>query len=559
MKKYNVRFVGTDTVVRAEEGASLLDVIRANGIDIAADCGGRGRCGKCGVVVDGEPRLACETKVVSDISVALPERSGAYDILTDFGGGVTSAGGGTVTSGVAGAGVVSERAGTSAGAGECAIAIDIGTTTVVAKLIGLPSGEDVWAVAELNEQRVYGADVISRINASMDDSSLLSGVIVNQLDRMVSKLLAESGTDAARVARVVVAGNTTMCYLLLGLPCRSLGLAPFEPAFQFNEAYTYNEVFRADTLQAPVHILPFISAFIGGDITAGLLTLDGKGGEQHVTEAPSAVIAGADPQSTPSPAIEAEENANDLGSYILVDMGTNGEIAYHSNNGLLCTSTAAGPAFEGGNISCGSGSVEGAISRLELANGANKKFRYETIGGGAAHSICGSGILDAMACFADAGIVKPTGALNKKSPLVTEDGVPIAEGVTITQKDVREFQLAKSAIRAGIETLISESGGIIPDRLYLAGGFGQHLDPESAFRIGLIPEALRGKVIPIGNSSLAGAALAALTKPAAANAASPQTSEDYLKTAGAIASRGREINLATHPTFNKLFMEHMMF
>jgi uncharacterized 2Fe-2S/4Fe-4S cluster protein (DUF4445 family) len=545
-------------VARVEAGANLLDVIRANGIEITADCGGRGRCGKCGVIVDGEPRLACETRVETDISVALPERGGAYDILTDFGSGSDvgscKVGRGGVTDAVAGtgAGGVSERDGTSAGAGECAIAIDIGTTTVVAKLIGLPSGEDVWAVAELNEQRAYGADVISRINASMDDASLLSGVIANQLARMISKLIAESGVDASRVARVVVAGNTTMCYLLLGLPCRSLGLAPFKPAFQFKESYTYNEVFHADTLQSPVHILPFISAFIGGDITAGLLTLE------------------------------------DSDSYILVDMGTNGEIAYHSKGGLLCTSTAAGPAFEGGNISCGSGSVEGAISKLKLVNrddgssagaggadiggamvaadgttdaasDAAKKFIYETIGGAAARSICGSGILDAMACFANEGIVKPTGAMNPESPFVKDGGVAIAEGVTITQKDVREFQLAKSAIRAGIETLISESG-TAPDKLYLAGGFGQHLDPESAFRVGLIPEALRGKVIPIGNSSLAGAARAALFAPAMTNATAPaQEGTDHLKTARAIASKGKEINLATHPTFNKLFMEYMMF
>jgi uncharacterized 2Fe-2S/4Fe-4S cluster protein (DUF4445 family) len=231
-------------------------------------------------------------------------------------------------------------------------------------------------------------------------------------------------------------------------------------------------------------------------------------------------------------------------------MGTNGEIAYRRGDRLLCTSTAAGPAFEGGNISCGSGSVEGAISKVWIRDGV---IGYETIGGAPARSICGSGLLDAMACFVNEGIINGSGAMNADSPFVTEGRVVIAAGptladdeVSLTQRDVREFQLAKSAVRSGIETLIGEFGDLVPDRLYLAGGFGQRLDADSAFVTGLLPKSMQGRVVPVGNSSIAGAALAA-------------SDTDILKSAYRIASRGEEINLASHPKFNTLFMEYMTF
>jgi uncharacterized 2Fe-2S/4Fe-4S cluster protein (DUF4445 family) len=498
-----VKFPELGISASVNEGDNLLDVIRTNGIDISADCGGRGRCGKCVCFVDGERRLACETSVDSDMSVTLPGAGDSYDILTD-----------SETDAQAGAGIGPEGA---------AIAIDIGTTTVVVKLIDIASMRELWASATLNGQRQYGADVISRINASMDDSSLLSGIITSQIDGMIKTVIEDSETDANEVKRVVIAGNTTMSYLLLGLPCRSLGLAPFKPAFTFEEEYAYDEVFHTNTLAAPVHVTPFISAYVGGDITSGLL-LQGNFARGEVS--------GADER------------------YILVDMGTNGEIVYNYGDRLLCTSTAAGPAFEGGNISCGSGSVEGAISKVWIRDGA---IGYETIGGAPARSICGSGLLDAMACFVKEGIVNATGAMNSDSPFVTDSGVVLAAGaesggenVALTKRDVREFQLAKSAMRSGIETLIEEFENHAPAKLYLAGGFGQRLDADSAFTVGLLPESVRGRVVPVGNSSLAGAVLEA-------------SDTDMLKTASRIAALGEEINLASHPRFNTLFMEHMMF
>jgi uncharacterized 2Fe-2S/4Fe-4S cluster protein (DUF4445 family) len=488
--------------VETDDGDNLLDVMRANGVDIDADCGGLGRCGKCVVVIGGERRLACRTFVDADMSVDIPRAGENYDILA----GTGEWAGGNVTAG-------------GEAASDTAIAVDIGTTTVVVKLIDVEDGRELWASAELNGQRAYGADVISRIEASMDDASALSGVITEQVNGMIAAMLRDSGTAADSVRRVVVAGNTAMCYLLLDLPCRSLGLAPFRPAFTFQDEYGYGEIFHTKTPDCPVLVMPFISAYVGGDITAGLLTRE-------------------------SPASGVGESGGPAGSYMLVDMGTNGEIAYRAGERILCTSTAAGPAFEGGNISCGSGSVEGAVSRVRMRDGA---MEYETIGGAPARSVCGSGLLDAMACFVREGVVDTTGAMNADAPYVGEGGVVIAGAdVVLTQRDVREFQLAKSAVRAGIETLIEEMGGRAPDRLYLAGGFGQRLDADSAFATGLLPETVRSRVVPIGNSSLAGAALAA-------------ADTNYMKTAARIAAAGEEIVLAAHPRFNELFMAHMMF
>ncbi|MDR1293080.1 MAG: ASKHA domain-containing protein, partial [Clostridiales Family XIII bacterium] len=541
-----VEFPENGTSACARDGDNLLDVMRANGVDIAADCGGHGRCGKCVCFVDGERRLACETAVDADIEVRLPVAGDGYDILTDFDMG---AGDGHKGDGSFCVDISAEDNGhrghkknrplcvvADSGHDGLAVAVDIGTTTLALKLVDIASGREVWASAALNSQRPYGADVISRINASMDDASVLSGLITRQIDGMIETMLRDSAADARSVRRVVVAGNTTMSYLLLGLPCRSLGLAPFTPAFSFKEEYAYDEIFHSDTLAAPVHVMPFVSAYVGGDVTSGLTALETRARSASAPEAGDGERDQALALETRARDAAASKSGDE--PYILVDMGTNGEIAYHRGDRLLCTSTAAGPAFEGGNISCGSGSVEGAVSKVWIRDGA---IGYETIGGAPARGICGSGLLDAMACFVTEGIVDATGAMNADSPFVDEARVVIAtsadsggEDIALTQRDVREFQLAKSAVRSGIETLIGESGDIIPDKLYLAGGFGQRLDADSAFATGLLPESVRGRVVPIGNSSLAGAVLAA-------------SDTGILTAAYGIAARGEEINLASHP------------
>ncbi|MDR2492844.1 MAG: ASKHA domain-containing protein [Coriobacteriales bacterium] len=502
--KKNVSFLGLGTSVTVNVGDNLLDIIRTENIPINADCGGIGRCGKCRVLVNGKKRLACRTHVVEDIEVQLvadKEGDKDYAILLDYDG----------PAGVPGGALASAAEG-AASPTKLAIAVDIGTTTVVGKLLDLSTGSELGSFALLNSQLPFGADVISRINASLDDSSELCGLITTQIDAAVAGLLKDTGLDAAKVEHVVIAGNTTMSYILLGLPCRSLGFVPFEPAHYYPLITPYPELFKTNTLSCDCVVLPFISAYVGGDLTSGLCTL------------------------------------SDEDDFILMDMGTNGELIFKRGERLICTATAAGPAFEGGNIECGSGSTRGAISWVAYDNGA---YQIKTIGAGAATGICGSGILDLMAILVREGLIDETGYMSDaiensrivlaRNPELDGDGE-----VFFTQKDVRQFQLAKSAVRTGLEIIMEEMGGDPPSKVFLAGGFGQNLDPNSALMTGLLPAEFAGRVRSIGNSSLSGAVKVCLSSEARASVEK-------------LAEDGQEINLAAHRLFNDLFMNHMSF
>jgi len=500
----------------AEDGQRLLDVIRAQGLSIEALCNGRGTCGKCRVLVDGrEECLACKTAAKDGMEVRILSSAEEMEVLTS-----------------AAAGAGNEEAPLS---GRAAIALDIGTTTVAMELLDPVTGRRLGVRGFTNPQRSYGADVLSRINISMDDASLLSGVITRAVDEAVARLLKQAGVPPAAVEKFVIAGNTTMCYLLLNLRCRSLGLAPFEPEFAFEPVYDYQTIFHTETLACPVFIQPYISSFVGGDITSGLAHI-----ARHY----------------------------EASSFMLVDLGTNGEIAFNRGDRLLTTSTAAGPALEGGNITCGMSGIEGAI--YEAAALGPEGFAVKTIGGGPAAGICGSGVIDLVASLLRAGFVQETGAFSDEIPeeLLTEASAanltplkairisPGASGepdIVFTQKDVREFQLAKGAIRAGIEILTKEMGAA-PDVFYLAGGFGQRIDLESAMKVGLIPESLRGRIRFVGNTSLGGCVDACLDGGEGGGAGEGAAADP-----ASFVRRAEEINLGSHPGFNDTFMETMMF
>jgi uncharacterized 2Fe-2S/4Fe-4S cluster protein (DUF4445 family) len=570
-----VAFPELGRCVETDRGNNLLAVMREAGIALAADCGGAGRCGKCRVIIDGDACLACTAHVMDDIEVVIPSGrasgDGDYSILVDYDGqGAVAAGEGfatgtAVSAAGAAAGTSSANAtappsasaattSANAAANSYAIAVDIGTTTVVGTLIDLATGRDLGSFAQLNAQIPYGADVISRIDTSLDDASKLSALITAQIDTAIVSLLAAHGIDGASVRKLVVAGNTAMSYILLGLPCRSLGLAPFKPAYAIEGPYAYRELFKTVTLGCDCDVLPYISAYVGGDLTAGLCALRGED------------------------------------DFVLMDMGTNGEMLFRRGERLVCTATAAGPAFEGGSIECGLGSTRGAISSVWHDEGG---FGYRTIGDAPATGICGSGILDLMAVLIREGFVDATGAFTERveggrvvlaggastggatgavagagdpagaggtsgstgagaqadasSPAVGTAGVGAGTPeVYFSQQDVRQYQLAKGAIRAGLEVLLDEMGGDLPAKVFLAGGFGQNLDPASAIATGLMPQDFSGRVIPIGNSSLSGAVKLCLNESARA---------DVIAQIG----KAQEINLATHRLFNDLFMEHMLF
>lgn len=494
--------------LRAVPGESLLAVLQRAGAAVSAPCGGRGTCGKCTVYLQTDtgwiPALACRTAVRDGMTVRLP-----------------AAGPLVVESGSAGAALAPADPGLS-GYG---VACDIGTTTVVCHLVDLATGEVLETAGEGNAQRPYGDDVITRIRASMDGQrSALTSAIREQLARMIKGLCARAGIAAEELSRMAVAANTTMCHLLAGLAPDSLGLAPFTPLSRFGGTVP------ARSLELPfdgeVYIAPAVAGYVGGDITADLLA------------------AGLDRTDRP---------------VLLLDIGTNGEMAIGCGTRFICCATAAGPTFEGAQIRCGMTAAPGAVSAVEWRDGAPV---CSVIGGGEAAGLCGSGLVDAMALLLSLRVVDETGHMldpeeDEEIPdeavpyLFTLDGAPafrLTERVCVTQADVRRLQLAKGAIAAGVQVLIDSYGAAVGEisALLLAGGFGSYIRPASAARIGLIPEELLPVTRSIGNAAAQGARAALVSAGARDRLDGLQANMEYLELSGLAA-------------FNEAYIDAMMF
>ena len=278
------------------------------------------------------------------------------------------------------------------------------------------------------------------------------------------------------IDHVVISGNTTMIHLLMDYDCSTLGVYPFAPVNTEFILGTAEEIigYKQPRAEIKTTILPSISAFIGGDIVAGLYALD---------------------------------FATNKEISLFVDLGTNGEIALGNCDRILTTSVAAGPAFEGGNISCGTGSVAGAICAVEINRNDVSDIKLNTIYNVPPCGICGTGVIETVAELLKCGLIDETGLLADEYfdigfPLTNEQ-----EPIIFTQQDIRQFQLAKAAVRTGIEVLTKEYGITMDeiDKVYIAGGFGYHLNINKAASIGLIPKELATKATAAGNTSLAGA------------------------------------------------------
>lgn len=564
---------GTRTI-GCEDGESLLEAMKRQDIYVPAYCGGRGTCKKCGVkLVDGAlpvtqedekafdanalaagMRLSCMAYPQQDCIVELcTDDESEFEILTGSGASVSAAAGGMESGGLTGAetgGASGDSVAAAAGGTKeevFGVAVDIGTTTIAMELWGLNSRKMYAQDSRINHQRAFGADVISRIQASISGEKLaLQRSILNDLCDGLGAMLTQAGIEADRVVRITIGANTTMGHLLLGYPCDTLGVSPFTPvdidiirtrlcellskagmkpgdsgAAQSQKA-ACGDVSSAGMkpgnclpLDAELMVLPGISTFVGADIVAGLL------------------VCGFTENEKPC---------------LLIDLGTNGEMAIGDRGRILCTSTAAGPAFEGGNISHGIGSVRGAICSVHMEDDGH--VTYETIGQCAPLGICGTGVLDITAELVERGIVDETGLLDDD---YFDDGVKIAdspggEPIVFTQQDVREIQLAKAAVRAGIEVLLRRFGiscGEI-DTVYLAGGFGFKINTEKAISIGLLPEGFRGKIRVAGNTSLKGARACLFGGQTVAQAQ-------------ALAHRAQEISLGGDAFFNQCYMDAMCF
>lgn len=469
---------GRELSTEASQGETVLQVIVRSGIGgFDAPCGGRGVCGKCRVQIDGQAQLACQTPVRPDMRVVLnPEENMS---ISDFG--------------------ISQKfpldppVDLSGGEMVCGIAVDIGTTTLVARLYDLKSGKRLGSVSGANEQRAFGADVISRIQYTTDNGvESLSSVIRDQIAGMVRCLCHEAGVDTGAVKYVSAAGNTVMEHIFAGLSPKSIGVAPFATVSLFGEELQ-GRLLGDEFAQAAIYLAPAVAGYVGGDITAGLLA---------------------------SGAWKKEEQC------LFIDIGTNGEMALGNKKGFVCCAVAAGPAFEGAQIEKGMSAVKGAINGVELKSGS---LVCTTIEGAAAEGICGSGLVDALAVMLELGAVDETGKLldSDEAPVEALPYLGLVNGesvffltkdhqVYITGSDVRKLQLAKAAIAAGIRVLTKEKGGGMDgiSALYLAGGFGSYIRRESAVRIGMIPVEFLNKTVPVGNSACEGAVSALLSREA---------------------------------------------
>ena len=465
-----VVFQPSQIEIHVPNGTLLSDAAKSAGVFIDSPCGGNGTCGKCAVLLESdgvEQRvLACQMRVEQDCTVTL-EGSGVLNTLHDG----------------------AERTvpfvpypNAPLIVGSCFAAFDLGTTSIVCYLLDGTTGEQLASAGMHNPQSAYGADVITRANHVLngDDNALQTTVVV-ALNELIARTAAQAGRSPEQVTLVTLVGNTVMHHILLGLPLEQLVRAPYTP---FS---TERRIMRASEFGLHAHpdaaflIAPVIGGFVGADTVACLSAT----------------------------AYEQIKRPT-----LMLDIGTNGELVCTDGMRRVCCSTAAGPAFEGANISCGMRAEAGAVDHVWMEQDA---FCFSTINNVPARGICGSGLIDLVALLVRLGTIDETGRFSKEALLSerlmqTANGLvfQIAQGkrtVALSQKDVRELQLGKAAIRAGIsvllDTLALKEEQI--ETVLLAGAFGSHLSPDALCDIGLLPEVFRGKVESIGNAAGEGA------------------------------------------------------
>ncbi|NLE12454.1 MAG: DUF4445 domain-containing protein [Clostridiales bacterium] len=460
----------------------LSELLTQAGIPFDSPCGGKGICGKCTVEASGslEPRpqngrcLACRTWATGD-DVTVRIGAGS-DVI-----GITESS-------------VSLKGGTGlplTGDEVCSgLAVDIGTTTVAGYLYALPEGKLLGSLCLPNPQAQYGADVISRIEYASSGG-------LKQLTRMIRDTVADLCKElgAVNCRRRVLVGNTVMLHLYAGLDPTGISRAPFTPVSLFGSSFN----------GADETLVRCISSYLGADTVAAVLA---------------------------SGMAEREETA------LLIDIGTNGEMVLSHNGLLIGCSTAAGPAFEGAQISQGMRYAPGAIDRVSVSEG---RAVYTTVGDKKAVGICGSGLINAAACMLALGVMDETGYI--------EESWEISDsGVFITAGDVRKLQTAKAAIRAGVDVILDRTGISVDeiDTLYLAGGFGSFADMGSCSAIGMIPAELVPRVKVLGNAAGAGASMILLD-------------QRNLERTEEIANRCEVLELSGDSGFADAFIERMMF
>jgi uncharacterized 2Fe-2S/4Fe-4S cluster protein (DUF4445 family) len=606
-----LRIEPEETEVATHPGDGVLEVLSETGILMTTPCGHQAMCGKCRILVtegvsdpsDAERqilseeelnegvRLACQTHVIGDAVVTVPSESRAaemrvlvggarrdapfdpaivkksvtwteqslsgalsqfdhlsrlLDIRADLTAGLSvltrlpalfaDAEGKELTAVIRNKQLISVEEGNSEF--DCfGIACDIGTTTIVGTLLDLKSGNAVSTASAVNGQTHYGHDVISRIHYVLenpDGLQVLQSALMNTVNDIIGQLLSPSKVDPQDVYELTVVGNATMTHIFMGVDPRSLGFLPYIPVMNHAvEADAASLGLKVNPI-AEVHVLPGIAGYVGADTVGALLA------------------AGMD-------------NPGD-GIQMLADVGTNCEIVLHYEGRLMACSTPAGPAFEGARIQHGMYAGPGAIEKVRLD--VNGDCECKVIGRVEPRGICGSGLVDIGAELLRAGLMDETGRLlapdevdTGLSPLlrgrIREDEAGIhfvlaenssGEAIVLTQRDIRELQLAKAAIRSGVEALL-DAVDLKPADLtefYLAGGFGSYLDSRQAIRLGMIPEIAEDRIHFIGNAAVVGARLALV-------------STDMRRRAEKLARSAEHLQIAETAEFQMRFADAMLF
>jgi uncharacterized 2Fe-2S/4Fe-4S cluster protein (DUF4445 family) len=517
---------------------SLLEAAHRLGVDLVSLCGGKGTCGRCRVQVvagdvspptDNEKkalarhelndgyRLACQTYPLSDCRLRVPPESLTAPQRTQVDGLEVSV--------KPDAPVFTdhpELLSRSRNDRHLGLALDIGTTKLAGYIVDLDSGRALSSRGAMNPQIAHGEDVIARLvhaRRSPNHARKLQELVVDSLNSLVAEACADTGTEPHEILEAVAVGNTAMHHLLLNLPVEQLAVSPFMPAVKHAMDIRASDIGLRIAPGAYVHTLPNIAGFVGADHVAMLLATG-------VTQSTHTALA--------------------------LDIGTNTEVSLIRNGEASCVSCASGPAFEGAHIKFGMRAAPGSIERVEIDG---NKAHYQTIGGVPPIGICGSGILDALAQLYQNGVVSGRGRMGehpgvreidgkREFVLVSEEEREGRPAITITQDDVRELQLAKGAIRTGIDVLLQSAG--CPeqelDRIIIAGAFGSYIDVTSATVIGMLPSLSTDKFLQVGNAAGTGARLALISR-------------DKREKSNELAEDVRYVELSVYPDFMRIFID----
>lgn len=472
-------------IIRCQKGEKLLSVLQSAGFAVDAPCAGAGKCGKCRVIVDGEDRLSCSLTVEHSMEVVLPEQE---------------------TSRVLAAGLDGRRSMSPPQKGFL-LAFDIGTTTVAGYLLDGITGRDLASESMLNPQSSFGADVISRIRYALQGGKrILTEGIQCALTEMTVAMCQRAGIQPDQIGAICIVGNPAMQQLFLGISPENLARIPFAPVLTEAKYVQAREYIPCCT-NAILMIVPDISGFVGADTVACILA------------------TGMDRQEEPT---------------LLVDIGTNGEMVLGNQGRMVACSAAAGPALEGADITYGMRGQKGAIDHVWIEDGM---LCCSVIGNGAADGICGSGLVDAVAAALELGLLDQRGSIQNE-----EKRIWLRDGVYLSQADIRQFQMAKGAIAAGIELMTRHLGIGLQEigKVCLAGAFGTFMDPGSACRTGLLPPVLLDKIVAVGNAALSGAKIMACD-------------QWQLEHAQNLVKQVERIELGSDPDFRRAFARNMRF